>query len=354
MRHIETLIIGQGLAGSTLAWKLLKKGEDLLVIDNNHTDSSSMAAAGLVNPIIGKRLVKHPLTEQWLSSALYFYAELEKYFSQKLFHSKAMWRLFQNPAELAAWQKKIVLDEYQGDLGTALPEQALQQFPDSELGGFVLPRTGYLDTTQFLEVIKTLLSKQQRLISSQFNENELSFHKGGVEWRDIRFKKVVFCRGYKDARNHWFDWLPFQPSKGEILTLKTEQQLPDAILNRGKWLIPLGNKKIRFGASYDREHINSDPSEGARQELLKALAGYLKQPINVELLTHRAGVRPGTQDKEPFLGSHPNQSRLYLFNGFGSRGSLTIPYYAELMADLLNNQQTLPNNIDIKRHWKKS
>ena len=46
----DYLIVGQGLAGSCMALQLLKRGKKILVIDQPHTNSSSMVAAGMFNP----------------------------------------------------------------------------------------------------------------------------------------------------------------------------------------------------------------------------------------------------------------------------------------------------------------
>ena len=48
-------IIGQGLAGSLLAWRLLLRGERVLVVDNGYCSASSTVAAGLINPVTGKK-----------------------------------------------------------------------------------------------------------------------------------------------------------------------------------------------------------------------------------------------------------------------------------------------------------
>ena len=46
----DTLILGQGLAGSALAWHLIEAGERVCVIDDGHCRSSTRVAAGLINP----------------------------------------------------------------------------------------------------------------------------------------------------------------------------------------------------------------------------------------------------------------------------------------------------------------
>ena len=52
------IIIGQGLAGTLMAHELLKANESFLVIDEYRESTSSKVAAGMFNPISGKRMVK--------------------------------------------------------------------------------------------------------------------------------------------------------------------------------------------------------------------------------------------------------------------------------------------------------
>ena len=55
--QIDTLILGQGLAGSLLAWHLIGGGQKVRVIDDAHRSSASKVAAGLINPLIAALLM---------------------------------------------------------------------------------------------------------------------------------------------------------------------------------------------------------------------------------------------------------------------------------------------------------
>ena len=55
---IDFLIIGQGLAGTVLAWNLIQRGRSVIVLDREDESTSSKVAAGLINPITGRYLTK--------------------------------------------------------------------------------------------------------------------------------------------------------------------------------------------------------------------------------------------------------------------------------------------------------
>ena len=70
----DTLIIGQGISGTFLSWFLHKAGEEFLVIDDHKATASSHVAAGLINPVTGRRVVK-----VWMDNVPVSYTHLDVY-----------------------------------------------------------------------------------------------------------------------------------------------------------------------------------------------------------------------------------------------------------------------------------
>ncbi len=164
-------------------------------------------------------------------------------------------------------------------------------------------------------------------------------------WQDICPKQIIFCEGHHATKTPWFSWLPFQPVKGEILTLEHQSQLPDKILNYGDWLIPLNSQHIRVGATFDRESLNTLPTERGKSDLLRTLKTISANLAQAILINHQANIRPCTLDKQPFTGHHPQYPQLAIFNGFGAKGSLQIPRYSQHFVDALLNNTPAPSNI---------
>ena len=70
---VEFLIVGQGLAGTALAWELIWRGRDVLVVDAGEAVTSSKIAAGLVTPITGQRLALGWRVDERLAAARPYY-----------------------------------------------------------------------------------------------------------------------------------------------------------------------------------------------------------------------------------------------------------------------------------------
>jgi hypothetical protein len=56
--QVDYLLVGQGICGTFLSWYLQKAGLSFLVIDDYRPNSASLTAAGIINPVTGRRIVK--------------------------------------------------------------------------------------------------------------------------------------------------------------------------------------------------------------------------------------------------------------------------------------------------------
>ena len=74
---MEVLIVGQGLCGTFLSLELERAGISHLVIDERRPFSASRAAAGLINPVTGRRIVTTWMIDELLPFAVEAYGRLE-------------------------------------------------------------------------------------------------------------------------------------------------------------------------------------------------------------------------------------------------------------------------------------
>ena len=343
---IDTIIVGQGLAGSMLAWHLMEQGQKVLVVSDESGPSASRVAAGLFNPVTGKRLVLQDRADIIIPAANKLYRELEKRFSQGFFHEKPMLRIIANKLELNTYEKRCSNPDYQGYLGNHIKAPASIKAPE---GAIEQLQTGHLDTNALLDCLKQYLIEQDAYHPSVFKHTDIRLMQDGVEWQEFKAARIIFCEGFKGMHNPWFSWLPFQPAKGEILSLQTAAELPDRIINGGKWLLPIANGHYKTGATYEHDLSDMNPSTAGRDKILAGMQQLLHSQIEFTLLDHQAGVRPNTLDKHPFIGMHPEQSRIGIFNGFGSKGSMLIPWYSKAFANHLTDGSPIPAESDIGR-----
>ncbi|GAV19453.1 bifunctional tRNA (mnm(5)s(2)U34)-methyltransferase/FAD-dependent cmnm(5)s(2)U34 oxidoreductase [Mariprofundus micogutta] len=339
------LIVGQGLAGSILAWQLIQCGKSVLVTHDEHASSASRVAAGLFNPVTGQRFVLQSDAEVLIPAARELYTHMEQQFEQPFFYEMPMLRIIKNEKELSTLYKRKTDPVYSAYLGEITTHPSL----NAPLGVVEQFQTGYLDTNALLDCLKSYFIENHSFISNQFIHDDLETTAAGICWNGIKANQIIFCEGYMGRNNPWFSWLPFQPAKGEILTLKSTAELPDQIINGGRWLLPVHDGNHKVGATYDHDLSTTRPTEKAEHGLLGAMQQLLIDMPDYEIIAQQCGVRPNTLDKNPFIGFHPEHHQLGIFNGFGSKGSMLIPYYADLFAQHLTDSAEIPARVDIAR-----
>ena len=345
-KHVDYLIIGQGLAGSLLSWELIKQGCSIHLIDNQQ-ENASQIAAGLINPVTGMRLVKNSNINTLLPTAKQTYQELSQFFKQDFYIEKPMLRILRNEKEILKFHQRIQDKTYLDYLETEIsPAPGLINAP---LGIIQQKQTGYLLTQKLLACLKKFLQEKQCYQATQFDYQDLHFD-NGISWQDISAKKIIFCEGYQAIYNPWFKYLPFQLAKGEILTMTAKQALAPELLNYGHWFIPLNKHQFRTGATFDNINLNTQATVQGKNTLLQALIQIMPMLDSATVDKQQANIRPTTLDKMPFIGQHPEHQNLAIFNGFGAKGSLQIPYYSQRFVQYLLNQAPIAIEVNCQRY----
>lgn len=350
-QEIDYLIIGQGLAGSLLGWILLQQQQSILIVDRHFSGAASAVAAGLINPVTGKRFVKAPGVGDGLQEAAALYARLERFFDTRLLYPHRMIRLFRTSQERDSATRRLCNPEYRKYLSAYTGEPVHPWNPLDELGGVSQTGCAHLDIGALLESTKRYFLKRRVLVIGEFDWNDLNAGNDRWHWRNYQVRNIISCEGFRSMLNPYFNWLPFQPSAGEIITAHSPQQVPDVIVNRGHWLLPTGEHRFRIGATYRHELNGAEPVIQAGHTLAGSVSEIFRTPPAFRVVELQSGIRPGTLDKAPFLGRHPSHRSLYSFNGFGSRGALNIPIFARAMVDFLLHSRPLPEEVDIKRYY---
>lgn len=345
---IDFLIVGQGLAGSLLAWRLLDRGKRVLVVDRDETVTSSKVAAGLVTPLAGSRFNLPDGFEERLDFARSFYWNLEETYAATLFHHRRIARLFSRPQEREAWASRL---EKEGEryarfhAPLAIDESKIS----APYGGFEMREGGWLDVPAFLELTRQVLLERASYAIGRVRSAEVVIEGNGIQWKNVTATKVVFCEGWRGNRNHFFEWVPMNPAAGDILELT----LPDLagegrIISKGSWLIPVGGGRFRAGSTYHHRDHEAETNPAGAEEVLAKVRGITTVPATV--LQHRSAIRPIIRRSQIFMGLHPAHPQIAFFNGLGSKGVVNGPSHADRLADHLVSGTPLPEEADLRRN----
>ncbi len=334
----DVIIVGQGLAGTTLAWQLRLAGQRVLIFDTHQSVTASKIAAGLITPITGKRLALSQNFDGQLSVAERFYRNVEAELGQSLFHSQPALRLFATREQHQIWMRRRDHQEYCKHLLSPQPKPVLDPtLGDVGLGGFYM-HTAQLDVARFLAASESVLSVVHTAIDWH---RDVTFTPEGCYVRGQQSDYVVSCEGFGARHNPYLSWLQFNAAKGDVLTVRFKQAMPRLTIHRGIWLAPTGQENVfKVGSTYDWYDLDQVPSQTARADIEARLRAFIHVPYDV--IDHQAAVRPIVRESHPLIARHSAHPRLAVFNGLGSKGALSGPVFASRLADALVNDMTLP------------
>ena len=163
---------------------------------------------------------------------------------------------------------------------------------------------------------------------------------------------MIFCQGYLNPNNIFFNDLPLDQTKGQTLTIKSNDLPNDISLNRKCFMLPKGEGVFKIGSTYEWNDPSTNITIESRQELLKNLSFIIDE--EVEVLNQEAGVRPTTRDRRPLVGTHRIFKNYHIFNGLGAKGYMLAPLICEEFCDYLLNDKELDPEIDIKRYYRRN
>lgn len=354
MERVDFILAGQGIAGSMLAFELLGRGKKIAIFDDSHRLAACLVAAGVLNPITGKRLAKSWKSDEALPFAKARYAVLENLTGAKFLHDRKILQLCSSEEEFALWQERRESADYQGFLSEKMPPQEWAQSGlNDSCGSFFINRSAWVEPPAAMAAFDAYLQSAGVLRREKFEHALLERSGPLLRYKDLEASRIIFAEGFGALQNPYFDWLPFRPAKGEILSIGFDGDFPNHIVHRHNWAMKAADGLVRVGSTWDRQNLNDIPTAAAREELLSAFKKIAPRAKIFEIAEHTAGVRPCTMTTLPFVGPHPEDARLLMLNGLGSKGYALSPYLAQMLCRHILDNEALDPQADLRRHARK-
>ena len=311
MKKTNTLVVGQGIAGSVVAFMLYCKSIPFLVIDPAAVNSSSHVAAGMFTPISGKRKTMQAITLQQIPFAINVYKEIEKLLGTQLLHLSNIYQVFTSAGERDELMLRAGNDDF---------AKFINKFPEllpdikQENGAIEISCSGWVDCAGFINSFRAWLKGSGRLIEGSFIYDDLIMDTSMMQYGQIQFDNIIFCEGYRGIDNPYFKEENIIPCSGDVLTIRYRDLPVNKIIKKsGIYLVPLGNQTFRAGATYHWRNNNEIPGEQGRRELEQKLDDMLK--VKYIVTDHKTGIRPTTINREVISKQHPvykNMNKIFL------------------------------------------
>ena len=345
---VDYLIIGQGISGTWLSYYLEKANKSFIVIDNDQPNSASRIAAGIINPVTGRRIVKTWMIDELLSFLIPAYEELGNELNIKAIEKKSL--IDFHPTT----QMKIAFDERVKENVDLLyhPKDQWQYHEtfNYDFGFGEVDPCYIVNLKEILPVWRKKLLSNKQLLEEDFEIAELKQADTAINYKNIKAEKIIFCDGIYSSQNPFFKNLPFALNKGEALLIESPGIPSTHIFKKGMMLTSIQKDLFWLGSNYLWEFPDDQPTEQFRKQTELLLRSWLKVPFKI--VDHKASVRPANIERRPFVGFHPTYKNIGILNGMGTKGCSLAPFFAKQLTDHLIRGNEILAEADIKRFTK--
>lgn len=284
-----------------LAWHCERAGIDFELIDRGHTCAASRVGAGLVSPLTGKRLAPTWRFTEWRDEVLAMYRELESELGLSLVREMRIRRFYRDADQRELFERRIDKPEI-ATWVDRLDDDGLW------LNGALQVETGVL-----IAALRKRWLRSGRLVE-------------GIGPPDIEGPEI-WCVG---AEPMPVRGIPWEPSRGELITGRLAGLERDVVLNDGKWLLPMEDGSVRVGSTFDREDLDTRSTAEGQAELRDAAERLAGRPL--EGAVGDAGLRVALPDRRPVVGWVDDGRSQGVFAGLAAKGALWAPALARQWA----------------------
>jgi D-amino-acid dehydrogenase len=359
----KVAIIGGGLVGASVAYRLLELGADVVAIDGEHAGQATAAGAGILPPLdhfIGIEAVL-PL----LARARAFYPELIAALAREGerdvgYDVIGALHVATSDDELARLADLVRQCEQRRDQGFAHigavtrleAARARALFPllgSAVLGAVHCAGAARIDGRRLLAALRARV----RARGGELRRGSAAIWvQGGralgvvIEGEALGADAVVIAGGAWSslALAPLGVELPVRPQRGQLVHLEvagqSTAQWPVVLGFSHQYLIPFPESRLVAGATredgvgYDDHRATAGGIRAVLDEALH-LAPALRAAT---ILETRVGFRPVTADRRPVLGALPGHPNVFVATGHAGYGLEVGPYSGALLAELIAGQ----------------
>tara|TARA_B100000989_G_C19519046_1_gene463156 strand:- start:1079 stop:2182 length:1104 start_codon:yes stop_codon:yes gene_type:complete len=349
-------IVGSGLIGLSIGFKLLNNGFKVTIFNHSDSRESTLSAVGMLAPLIEAKPSEEELftllelsRKKWETYSL----ELMKYSNVDFNYKKTSALMIANNFD--DLQKLRFKEKFYSKLGKNIDfldrNETLKLEPnlmDNVQGSLYFKSHDQVNPKNLkLNLVDCFMGNGGKIINKKIEKLISKNGKVGVicENEKIFSDKVILSAGawsQKILKHSFLLEISSKPFKGVSLNLvcREKQKIFHNLWFRNIYIAPRNDNEIMVGATEEEKGYKSEVNVDEAFFLIKNLKESLPFTDELQIKSFNSGLRPGSYDGLPILGTLDNISKdIICAFGHYRHGVLLAPLTAELVYDLIMGKE---------------
>lgn len=349
----DTVVVGGGVIGASIAWRAAERGLSVTMVDPSPGRGASWAAAGMLAPVTEVHYGEEALLELNLASSA-AYQQFVTELSEASGRDPGYVRCGTLTVARDADDNAALDDLFEFQKGLGLDVERLRgrecrrlepALAPSTRGGILVSGDHQVDNRALMGALLSAAERRGVRIVHQRAE--------GLELESDRVSRVrladgefISCSSVVLAAGAFSDSIkglppgvvpPVRPVKGQLLHLRGPAEARLATRNvRGldAYIVTRPDGRVVIGATVEERGFDERATAGGVHDLLRAGFELLPGVTELELAETSVGLRPTTPDNAPIVGKSDVEG-LVIATGHYRNGVLLAPITSAAIVDLL-------------------
>lgn len=357
--QFDYCVFGGGLAGLSIAEKLLERSASVCLIDTGDIASgASGTPLGLVNPATGRFGTKVWEAENCFAGIAQNLERVQAHSEQSFYKKTGVLRPAQDEKMAERMHENVQTQDWPEGWCEWLDKEEVRRInPNLNCigGGVWLPKALTVDVGSYLN-IKVELLKQVGLqvhtnAAYQIKETSAGFEIALKDGSNITAASLVYATGYETSDTPYWSFLPLHSIKGQLALFESPEAAQfDYSISALGYIASISKTRFIAGSTYEHYFDHTNPDEQGKDYLIERLTKvYPALFENAKLVDQWSGVRASSPNRKPYLGRHPEKENVFVFTGLSSKGLLFSDCLGQLLVDHIFEGTTLPKPISVSR-----
>tara|TARA_B100000579_G_scaffold432103_1_gene448351 strand:+ start:8719 stop:9720 length:1002 start_codon:yes stop_codon:yes gene_type:complete len=328
-KKYDYIIIGQGITGSALAWKLNYSNKKFLILDSENKNTASKAALGIYNPITGRRKALTWNVNELFENLERFYLNVEKEIGVKILFKKNIYRPINNNKDFNDWNSRMSNVKFQSIIKEIDEKKAITK------------KSGYIDVKKYLTHTRKYFKKKERYHRYKLDDKDIIIENNEIRLKGFQAKHIVMCIGIDQKKINLFNKIDINEVSGNSILAELNYSIKNIINNKIS-IVNTSKNIFHIGSSYNNGSDNIGHSK---------ILDDARKIIKKKLIFKKSffGIRSSSKDRRPIVGKHFQLKNLYIINGLGSKGISQAPYCSDKLFNYIERNKQIDKEININR-----